>query len=325
MLTDKEAEIYDRQIRLWGVEAQKRMRSARVLVVGLGALGAEVVKNLVLAGINLVLADEEKVTDADLGINFFLAPTDIGTTRSAACLPRVREMNTLVTVDALAKAVTELTDEELAGFRLVVHCGGCPGEQLALAARCRSLSVPVAIANLYGFWGAFALDFGRHTFTREITKPATASGAAAAGEPTVVTSTVTVEYMPLQDVIAAPWDKVTPTKKDKAAAFFAWLAATASTVGLGPACASSAATALEKAKEYAVAASAKGLTTVHADALEAFCTQAGVELIPVAAVVAGQLGQEVVKLLSGKDEPLQNVFLFDAMGGGGGSVFRIDN
>lgn len=102
-------------------------------------------------------------------------------------------------------------------------------------------------------------------------------------------------------------------------------AATASTVGLGPACASSAATALEKAKEYAVAASAKGLTTVHADALEAFCTQAGVELIPVAAVVAGQLGQEVVKLLSGKDEPLQNVFLFDAMGGGGGSVFRIDN
>lgn len=170
MLTDKEAEIYDRQIRLWGVDAQKRMRSARVLVIGVGALGAEVVKNLVLAGINLVLTDEEKVTDADLGINFFLTPADVGTTRSAACVPRVREMNSLVAVDVLAKAVPELSDADLAGFRLVIHCGGCPGEQLTLAQRCRSLSVPVAIANLYGFWGAFALDFGRHTFTREVAK-----------------------------------------------------------------------------------------------------------------------------------------------------------
>lgn len=85
-------------------------------------------------------------------------------------------------------------------------------------------------------------------------------------------------------------------------------------------------TALEGATAYARAACAaarKDETVVHASALSAFCTQAGVEFVPVAAVVAGQLGQEVVKLLSGKDEPLENVFLFDGMGGGGGSVFRI--
>lgn len=35
--------------------------------------------------------------------------------------------------------------------------------------------------------------------------------------------TSTVDYMPLRDVVAAPWDKVTPTRKDKAATFFAWL------------------------------------------------------------------------------------------------------
>lgn len=37
-----ENEVYDRQIRLWGLEAQKRMQESRVLFIGLRALPAEV-------------------------------------------------------------------------------------------------------------------------------------------------------------------------------------------------------------------------------------------------------------------------------------------
>lgn len=35
-------EVYDRQIRLWGTEAQSRMQNSRVLFVGMRALQAEV-------------------------------------------------------------------------------------------------------------------------------------------------------------------------------------------------------------------------------------------------------------------------------------------
>ena len=38
----REAEVYDRQIRLWGVEAQRRMTSSRVLIAGMGGLNCEV-------------------------------------------------------------------------------------------------------------------------------------------------------------------------------------------------------------------------------------------------------------------------------------------
>ena len=38
----KEAELYDRQIRLWGVEAQRRMTSSRVLIAGISAVNCEV-------------------------------------------------------------------------------------------------------------------------------------------------------------------------------------------------------------------------------------------------------------------------------------------
>ena len=77
-LTEAEAEIYDRQIRLWGVAAQSRMRSSRVLVVGVSGLGAEVVKNIVLAGMNVVLADAEAVREDHLAAQFFITAEDVG-------------------------------------------------------------------------------------------------------------------------------------------------------------------------------------------------------------------------------------------------------
>ncbi len=49
-LSVQEAELYDRQIRLWGAEAQQRIRGSTVLIYGMNALGAEVSKNAVLAG-----------------------------------------------------------------------------------------------------------------------------------------------------------------------------------------------------------------------------------------------------------------------------------
>jgi ubiquitin-like 1-activating enzyme E1 A len=77
-LTDKEAEVYDRQIRLWGVDAQQRMRSSRILVAGMTSAGSEVAKNLTLAGINVVLQDDAAVTHADVGASFFLTDADVG-------------------------------------------------------------------------------------------------------------------------------------------------------------------------------------------------------------------------------------------------------
>lgn len=76
--TAREAEVYDRQIRLWGLEAQKRMKDSVVLVAGINGVNAEVVKNLVLSGIGVCLCDPALVTLADLGANFFLTQEDVG-------------------------------------------------------------------------------------------------------------------------------------------------------------------------------------------------------------------------------------------------------
>ena len=74
-----EARLYDRQIRLWGIEAQNRMKNSKVLIVGLRGLHTEVCKNIVLSGIDTAyILDSEIVQLKDLSACFFLTTEDIG-------------------------------------------------------------------------------------------------------------------------------------------------------------------------------------------------------------------------------------------------------
>lgn len=78
-LSADEIALYDRQLRLWGIEAQNRMRKAKVLLVTIRALGNEVAKNLVLAGIgSLTIVDPGRVTEEDVSSQFFVTAEGIG-------------------------------------------------------------------------------------------------------------------------------------------------------------------------------------------------------------------------------------------------------
>lgn len=78
-ITGDEAKLYDRQIRLWGLKAQERMRNAHIFLYGCTGLGNEVLKNLVLAGIgSITIMDPASVTERDLGSQFLFSSADIG-------------------------------------------------------------------------------------------------------------------------------------------------------------------------------------------------------------------------------------------------------
>jgi ubiquitin-like 1-activating enzyme E1 A len=83
-LSADEIALYDRQIRLWGAQAQERIRSANILLISLRALGTEIAKNLTLAGIrSLTIIDDEPASEDDLGAGYFLREEDIGKPVSA--------------------------------------------------------------------------------------------------------------------------------------------------------------------------------------------------------------------------------------------------
>jgi len=51
----KNIERYDRQIRAWGFETQKKLESASILIIGSGIVAEECMKNLVLAGCGSII------------------------------------------------------------------------------------------------------------------------------------------------------------------------------------------------------------------------------------------------------------------------------
>lgn len=82
-VSEEESQRYDRQIRVWGVEAQSRIQRSRVFVSGLRGLNAEVIKNIVLAGVNVVVHDDCALSVEHLSSLFFCALDDVGRNVSA--------------------------------------------------------------------------------------------------------------------------------------------------------------------------------------------------------------------------------------------------
>jgi molybdopterin/thiamine biosynthesis adenylyltransferase len=73
-----DSQRYDRQIRVWGAEAQGRIQNAHVLLLGFAGLNVEVAKNLVLAGMSVTILDSRVVSTRDLYSDFFLTEDDLG-------------------------------------------------------------------------------------------------------------------------------------------------------------------------------------------------------------------------------------------------------
>ena len=87
------AEVKDRWSRYigaLGIEAVARQAKAKILLVGCGALGVEIAKNIVLSGVKkMVIWDPAKVEYNDLAGQFFLSEDDIGQRRDKAALGKI--------------------------------------------------------------------------------------------------------------------------------------------------------------------------------------------------------------------------------------------
>ncbi len=80
---------------------QEVVRDATVLVVGAGALGNEVLKNLALMGIgNIMVVDFDTIEDANLSRSVLFRTSDRGRRKSEVAAERVKELNADVKVKA---------------------------------------------------------------------------------------------------------------------------------------------------------------------------------------------------------------------------------
>jgi molybdopterin/thiamine biosynthesis adenylyltransferase len=107
-ITDPESDRYAtlRLIEWWD---QQRLAEARVMVVGAGALGNEVIKNLALLGVgHIFVVDFDKIEASNLSRAVLFRPEDCGRFKAEAAAQRAMELNPLVKVTpVVANAGTE--------------------------------------------------------------------------------------------------------------------------------------------------------------------------------------------------------------------------
>lgn len=93
-LSEEELERYNRQILLFGVEAQEKLKRSKVLIVGVGGLGSPAALYLVAAGVGeLMLVDFEKVDLSNLNRQILYWTRDVGRLKVEVATEKLRELN----------------------------------------------------------------------------------------------------------------------------------------------------------------------------------------------------------------------------------------
>lgn len=122
MATDNK---YDRQLRLWGSDGQKKLSEASILLINANASGTEALKNLILPGVGFVMIlDDKLIEERDLGTNFFITKDDIGKSRAEVTKDLLLELNEDVKGDHLheapSKYISNKDEEFFKQFTLII-------------------------------------------------------------------------------------------------------------------------------------------------------------------------------------------------------------
>ncbi|XP_055093469.2 SUMO-activating enzyme subunit 1 isoform X2 [Symphalangus syndactylus] len=184
-ISEEEAAQYDRQIRLWGLEAQKRLRASRVLLVGLKGLGAEIAKNLILAGVKgLTMLDHEQVTPEDPGAQFLIRTGSVGRNRAEASLERAQNLNPMVDVKVDTEDIEKKPESFFTQFDAV--CLTCCSRDVIVKVDqiCHKNSIKFFTGDVFGYHGYTFANLGEHEFVEEKTKVAKVSQGVEDGPDT---------------------------------------------------------------------------------------------------------------------------------------------
>lgn len=188
------------------------------------------------------------------------------------------------------------------------------------------MRVPLYLAVAAGMWAAVFVDLQRHQFTSKKSRHVT-KGTGTEVE-TIDVAHVR-EYPSLAEVLASDWHQLDP--RFATPAVCAWLAmyraAVAGRLSISQSASDRLATALEEGRRCVAGSGAASSSAASKAADPAFSLREplykaivgslGMEIAPVTAIVGGLVGVEIVKLISHRDLPLDNVLLFDGQGLGG--------
>ncbi|XP_076027230.1 ubiquitin-like modifier-activating enzyme 6 [Genypterus blacodes] len=158
--------LYSRQRYVLGDSAMQQMAQSSVFLSGMGGLGVEIAKNIVLAGVKAVTLHDTKLCETwDLGSNFFIRQEDVMSQkkRVEAVCPRVAELNPYVHVDMSSSTLDSNVDLSfLRKYQCVILTEASLSLQKRVNEFCHSQQPPIRFigCDAYGICVRVFCDFG---------------------------------------------------------------------------------------------------------------------------------------------------------------------
>ncbi|CAF4464588.1 unnamed protein product, partial [Rotaria sp. Silwood2] len=153
--------LYSRQIYVMGKEAMLQLASAHVLISGMGGLGVEIAKNIILGGVkSVIIHDCSNVDYKDLSSQYYFTESNIGQNRAEVANKHLSELNSYVNVTFFSATIDEafLQKNQVNVFILT---DANLDDQIKIGDYCHEHGIKFINANTKGLFGQIFCDFGR--------------------------------------------------------------------------------------------------------------------------------------------------------------------
>ncbi|HEX2935916.1 MAG TPA: HesA/MoeB/ThiF family protein [Bacteroidales bacterium] len=124
MLTDTEKNLYDRHLIIpdFGIEAQEKLKAARILIAGAGGLGSPVAIYLAAAGVgNIGIADADVVSLSNLQRQIMYSYSDIGKSKVAVASQKLSVQNPFIQLHPYQLFLTEfIVDNIIKDYDVII-------------------------------------------------------------------------------------------------------------------------------------------------------------------------------------------------------------
>ncbi len=116
-------ERYKRQISIFGIEGQEKIKEAKVAIAGAGGLASSVCFYLASAGVgHIKIIDRDVVEPSNLNRQIIHSEEDIGRDKVSSAVEKLRKLNSEIKVDGIKKKINEKNISLLKDVDAIVDC-----------------------------------------------------------------------------------------------------------------------------------------------------------------------------------------------------------
>merc|ERR1712012_833949 len=272
----------------------------------------------------MTILDHEPLTKED-SVSCFLAPTtEVGKNRAQASLERLKQRNPMVEVTADSDNLEAKEKKFFENFDVVIVTNYPKDVILKVNKICRANNIKFFAGDIFGFFGYSFMDLIKHEYVEEEVKTQEAKEGQAEAKKAKMEANEeeetkmvkkSMEFVDLEKALNVDWSQDTYAKRirrmDPAYFILQILLEFQSREGCSP-------RADMRDEDMKLLISLKdsiiskyGLPDKKTP--DEILPMLFSELSPVAAIIGGVLGQEVIKVISNKDSPHNNFFLYNPL------------